>query len=177
MVERLVLYNLNENKQLQEKLSKTQYGFRAGVSTETALHVFVQRLDSCLAKKNSALGVFLDIMGAFENVTFDAIIRSLHGLQISTVLINWIENLLTYRMVHAELYSTKTKREIVKGNPQGGILSPFLWNCVLNNLLMELHSKKFYVQAYADDLAIMVKGTDLDWIRGRAQKAINIATE
>ena len=63
----------------------------------------------------------------------------------------------------------------MKGNPQGGILSPFLWNCVLNSLLLELPSRGFYVQAYADDLAVLVTGADMLWIRGMAQKAINIA--
>ena len=64
----------------------------------------------------------------------------------------------------------------MKGNPQGGILSPFLWNCVLNNLLLELRNRGFYVQAYADNLAVLVTGADMLWIRGMAQKAINIAT-
>ena len=67
----------------------------------------------------------------------------------------------------------------MKENPQGGILSPFLWNCVLNNLLLELRSRGFYVQAYAADLAVLVTGADSDmlyWIRDMAQKAINIAT-
>ena len=64
----------------------------------------------------------------------------------------------------------------MKGNPQGGILSPFLWNCVLNNLLLELRSRGFYVQADADDLAVLVTGAVMFWIRGMAQKAINMAT-
>ena len=85
------------------------------------------------------------------------------------------ENLLRHRTVQVELYGDKVKRKVMKGNPQGGILSPFLWNCVLNNLLLELRSRGFYVQAYADDLAILVTGADLLWIRGMAQKAINIA--
>ena len=63
----------------------------------------------------------------------------------------------------------------MKRNPQGGILSSFLWNCVLNSLLLELCSRGFYVQAYADDLAVLVTGADMLWIRGMAQKAINIA--
>ena len=33
----------------------------------------------------------------------------------------------------------------------------------------------FYVQAYADDLAVLVTGANMLWIRGMAQKAINIA--
>ena len=34
---------------MQAKLSASQYGFRAGVSTETALHEFVRRVEQCLA--------------------------------------------------------------------------------------------------------------------------------
>ena len=64
----------------------------------------------------------------------------------------------------------------MKGNPQGGILSSFLWNCVLNGLLLELRSRGFYVEAYANDLAVLVTGADMLWIRGMAQIAINIAT-
>ena len=36
-------------------------------------------------------------------------------------------------------------------------------------------SRGFYVQAYAADLAVLVTGADMFWIRGMAQKAINIA--
>ena len=33
----------------------------------------------------------------------------------------------------------------------------------------------FYAQVYADDLAVLVTGADMLWIRAMAQKAINIA--
>ena len=42
-------------------------------------------------------------------------------------------------------------------------------------LVLELRSRCFYVQAYADDLAVLVTGADMLWTRGMAQKAINIA--
>ena len=42
-------------------------------------------------------------------------------------------------------------------------------------LVLELRCKGFYVQAYADDLAVLVLGADMLWIRGMAQKAIKIA--
>ena len=42
-------------------------------------------------------------------------------------------------------------------------------------LVLELSSRRFYVQAYADDLAVLVTGADMLWIRGMAKKAINIA--
>ena len=94
---------------------------------------------------------------------------------MSKILTTWIENILRHRTVQVELYGDKVKREVVNGNPQGGILYLFLWNCALNSLLLELRSRSFYVQAYANDLAVLVTGADILWIRGMAQKAINIA--
>ena len=41
--------------------------------------------------------------------------------------------------------------------------------------MLELRSRGFYVQAYADGLAVLVTGADMLWTRGMAQKAINIA--
>ena len=38
------------------KLSASQYGFRAGVSTETALHEFVRRVEHCLVRKKAGFG-------------------------------------------------------------------------------------------------------------------------
>ena len=36
-------------------------------------------------------------------------------------------------------------------------------------LVLQLRSRGFYVQAYADDLALFVTGADMLWIRGMAQ--------
>ena len=47
-LEKLVLYHINEDNNVQAKLSASQYGFRAGVATETALHEFVRRVEHCL---------------------------------------------------------------------------------------------------------------------------------
>ena len=40
--------------------------------------------------------------------------------------------------------------------------------------MLELRSRGFHVQSYADDLAVLVSGADMLWIRGMAQKAIYI---
>ena len=41
--------------------------------------------------------------------------------------------------------------------------------------LKQLASRGFYVQAYANDLAVLVTSADMLWIRRMAQKAISIA--
>ena len=133
-LQRLLLHHSNINSNLQARFSSFQYGFRTGVSIETALHEFVRRIELSLAKKRTALGIFLDIVGAFDNITHRGIADALRQLKVSPFLVHWLENLLRHRTVQVELNGEKIKREVVKGNPQGGILSPFQWNCVLNSL-------------------------------------------
>ena len=117
-----------------------------------------------------------NLYDAFDNITHNGIADALRESKVSPFLVFWIENLLRHRTVQVELNGEKNKREVVKGNPQGGILSPFLWNCVLNSLLVDLRNRGFHVQAYANDVAILVTGTNMLWIKGRAQKALNIAS-
>ena len=70
-----------------------------------------------------------------------------------------------------------TKRfKINKGCPQVGELSPVLWNMAVNNLLNKRANEiPGYLQAFADDLAILVEleGDDLAVIHERTQKSIN----
>ena len=160
-LQRLVLYHIIQDNNVQAKLSASQYGFRAGVSTETALYEFVHRVEHSLVRKKPAFGIFLIIVGAFDNVTFRSFVAALRGLDMSKILTSCIETLLRHRTVRVELYGDKVKREVVKVNPQGGILCPFLWNCVLNSLLLELRSRGFCVQAYTDDLAVLVTDADM----------------
>ena len=81
-----------------------------------------------MQKKKTALGIFLNIVGAFDNITHNGIADALREWKVSPFLVLWIENLLRHRTVQVELNGEKIKREVVKGNPQGGILSLFLWN-------------------------------------------------
>ena len=53
---------------------------------ETALHEFVRRVEHCLAEKKPAMGIFLDIPSALDNVTLHGIAAALRGLDMSKIL-------------------------------------------------------------------------------------------
>ena len=54
------------------------------------------------------------------------------------------------------------------------MLSPVLWNLVVNNLLnKQANEIPGYLQAFADDLVILAEGDDLAVIHERTQKSIN----
>ena len=54
-LERLVLYHINEDNNVQAKLSVSQYEFRAGIFMKTALHDFVRHLEHWLVRKKPTL--------------------------------------------------------------------------------------------------------------------------
>ena len=52
-LERLILYHINEDNNVQAKLSASQYVFRAGFCMETALHEFVRRVIALICWKKA----------------------------------------------------------------------------------------------------------------------------
>jgi len=52
-----------------------------------------------------------------------------------------IDQLLTCRVVTSTLGSSKLTRFVSGGTPQGGVLSPLLWNLAVNSLLRDMDWK------------------------------------
>jgi len=66
-MERLVDRYLKKNSLLLHPLESSQYAYREGRSTDTALHHLVGQVETQLEAKDYALGIFLDIEGAFDH--------------------------------------------------------------------------------------------------------------
>ena len=87
-LERLLLYHFNEDTNSRARHALFRYGFQTGVSTETALHEFLRRKETILAKKRTTLEIFLDIVGAFDNITHIGIIDAFGELEVSPVRVS-----------------------------------------------------------------------------------------
>ena len=72
------------------KMHPNQFAFKQGYSTEAALHSVVQKLEKAVFNKLLALALFLDIEGAFSNVSLAAIRFALFNAGIETHLVTWI---------------------------------------------------------------------------------------
>ena len=68
------------------------------------------------------------------------------------------------------------RRQFRRGTLQGGVLSPLLWNVVVNKLLTELEEKGCRVIAYADDIVITATGRFPDTVRDLVQGSLNDLT-
>ncbi len=88
----------------------------------------------CRVQNKFALGVFLDIQGAFDNVSVDAVIKGMQEKNFPEIFINWYRSYLKYRTVTINQEGVKVKRFLTRGTPQGGLLSPLAWNLAFESL-------------------------------------------
>jgi hypothetical protein len=129
---------------------------------ETALHQLVTRIEKTLDTKGIALGAFLDIEGTFDNTSYLSIIRSAKHKGIDT-LCRRTDATLNGRKMMTTLFEETVEVLVGGGCPRvGGVLSPLLWNLVIDRLTENLNNAGYYNQGYIDDLAILILGKEFN---------------
>ena len=174
-LERLVLWDLQETVEREKPLKPDLFSYREGKSTEDALHKVVHKIEKALEIKQVAVAMFLDIEAAFNNATFGGMKQVLVEKGVVMPLMQWITNSLQNRIVLAQQGFHKLSKLVTKGCPQGGILSPYLWNLIMDDLLRmfpDIHST--YVIVYADDVMILGIGIDEKVIVDNLKRDIQI---
>ncbi|KAI5735212.1 hypothetical protein M8J77_015582 [Diaphorina citri] len=155
-------------------INETQFAYQSGRSTESALHKVVNQIEDSLENKEIALSAFLDIEGAFDNTSYNSIIRAASSKGINSNLTRWIEAMLRGRIIKANLFNETVEVRATRGCPQGGVLSPILWTLVVDSLLSELNGSRFYSIGYADDVVIIIVGKYFEILLDLMQQALRI---
>ena len=174
-LERIVLWQLLE-KQLTDPLFN-QYGFTRNRGTDMALSDVVDETEKTVLRGKYAIGCSLDIKGAFDFVEFGTIKDGLMVKGINKQVINWYDQLLRNRIIVADIKGCQVKRRPTRGTPQGGILSPVVWNVALDLLMRKFADKPIKPRAYADDIFVNIGGVDLSTMVCQMQKVINEIVE
>jgi len=173
LTEKIVKESIDHDHELPNTSTDNQHGFKKNYSTESAIHKIIRSIEDAIAAGNQALGVFLDIEGAFDNISFEAMLKNLTSSGIPSTFTNWIYYMISNRTLTLTLNDCSITRKITRGCPQGGVLSPFLWNLTLNDLLSNFDLDKDFLQAFADDLAIVIGGLCTATIRAKCQRYMN----
>ena len=102
-----------------------------------------------------ALGTFLDIEGAFDNMAFSAFDKALSRMFSFNEVHKWIMTMIKSKSIIVEIHGPSKTIEIIRDCPQGGVLSPFLWNVVEDSLINFTRDKvPCDMQAFADEIAL-----------------------
>ena len=158
--ENMILYRLRWLSNKLKWISENQHGFTEGRSTETATHTLVNYVEYGFSTRSYTGALFIDITSAFDRAWGPAIIRALYMKDCPLYLINLVNSYLCDRKASLSLGRLRRIRTVTLGCPQGGILSPFLWNVLLDDIIRQNFRFYFKIIAYADDIVVLVRHID-----------------
>ena len=133
-----------------------QHGYKTQHSTVTALHTLnntVAKGFNQMAPPARTITVALDMSKAFDTINIHTLIRKLLQTNIPCTIIKFIANYIKGRKAYTTYRNhTSKQRQFKTGVPQGGALTPTLFNIYTPDLPPP--SAPVQVMAYADDITI-----------------------
>ena len=152
---------------------KSQHAYTRGRSTDTALSEFVNLAERMTHQGKLLLAVGLDCSGAFDRIKFTSARQALLDHGVAEAVVEWYDAVLQSRQVKADLQGVEQTIRPTQGSPQGGILSPLVWNLIMDSLLTQFQSGAVKAIGYADDVLLLIPGTDPSVMGNFMQDALN----
>lgn len=163
IVERVVYNQLNDYFTRHELYSRSQHGYRAHHSTETALTEVTDKIMCGMDRGEISLLVLIDLSRCFDVIDHGVLLDKLKLYNIDTT---WFENYLRGHTQQVKARDSdgnvkfSTSMPITTGVYQGTSLGPLLFSVFSNDLA--LHSHGVSIFQYADDTQVLISGRKQD---------------
>jgi ribonuclease HI len=177
VLERVILNRLHFLADSNNWISNNQFGFRKGIgSVEAAFHL-ATKISSGFKKRKDTLAVFLDIVGAFNNVWPDAVAHRLVKRKAPISYVKLIRSYLKDRVPQVKTNEGTVSTDLTNSCPQGGVLSPFLCLLFIDDLLECNHIQADLKQGFADDLVLGIQGKNRLSMINKMNRLLRLTTE
>ena len=155
VLEKIISIQLNDYLESNNLLSKSQHGFRSGLSTETALLKISDEIYKNIDERKISLLSLCDLSKAFDSVNHNMLLIKLEQHNIDTT---WFQSYLEDRYQCVHVGETISSRLPVRfGVPQGSILGPDLFKIFVNDMIRYITT--CLLAQYADDSQVVHAGT------------------
>jgi hypothetical protein len=151
-----------------------QHAYTKGLSTETAISQVYDIIEGAVLNKQKCLAVSLDCSGAFDKIKFTSAVEAMEKFGIPAIIRNWYDSVLKNRIITADIQGVKKSIKPTKGSPQGGVLSPFIWNMIIDSLLSQFKQGTVRAVGYADDVILLIRGFDCQLMANMMTEALEL---
>jgi hypothetical protein len=150
LIEKIVKRQLDDYLTKLDYFGREQFGFSVGLNTELALGNMMKQVHDITDAGDLAVAIFVDVEKAFDCVSHEVLIDMLEKLQFDNSALKWFSSYLKDRKISTRIGDTLSQKlNINLGCPQGTVISPKLFNILINPLLRITQLLRAF--AFADD--------------------------
>ena len=171
LMERMVASRLEWILEAHNLMSYTQCGFRKQRSTIDQLTLIDNDIRTSLQNNGVCIAAFIDLTGAFDRVWNVAVLQKMINMGFRGRILGWLYSYLNGRSFEVFLEGEySSSRQITSGVPQGGVLSPLLFNILISDIP---NVEGVQYSEFADDIAIYCSGNDYELVVSKIERALD----
>ena len=162
LLERILKTRLEYHLETNNLLNPVQTGFRPKKGATNVILKLTNQIRLATSTTQCCLTVYIDLKGAFDSVWRHALLFKLALLGVKGHFLRWISSYLAERPNAVNVHGYLS-RELVslRGVPQGGVLSPLLFNVMLQDIPTSANIETYL---FADDNTLACSGPTPEYV-------------
>ncbi|XP_045471811.1 uncharacterized protein LOC123678705 [Harmonia axyridis] len=157
-------------------LSISQYGFREGRSTISALVHLVEFIIKALDDGDEVMLTCMDLSKAFDCVNHDMLLRKLEYIGVRGPALDLLRSYLRDRCQVVDVDGKRSSKvKIAAGVPQGSVLGPILFLIFIDDLTSNVAADDETI--FADDTSFLNRAKDRNLLLNKSHGTIKSAIE
>ena len=156
----LKVYERVLDKRLREEteIGEEQFGFMSGRGTVDAIFILRQMMEKYAEKQRSLFLAFVDLEKAYDRVPRSEVWRSMRLKGIKEKYVRIVKDMYKNAKTRVRSAVGTTEPFSVKvGLHQGSSLSPYLFNLLMDVLLVETSKEAPWTMLFADDIVLVAE--------------------
>ena len=173
-MEIMVNYRLKHHLETNGHLSHDQSGYRQQRSCLDHIFRLENDIKTAQLKRQYLAAIFIDFSKAFDMVWHAGLLSKLERVDVKGNMANFVHSFLENRSISVLMGDYLSERHSLdNGTPQGSVISPTLFNIMIDDLFEHVTNKNINTSKFADDGAIWVTHRDVSKIRKLLQETLN----